>query len=181
MKNIFNLKKVLIFILIFLGASCNIYATERFDSSNRMKSAIYLLWTEDQNGTPQNHYIGQVRRNSLEIDEMVKLRVSEHMKEIKFSNIKDKWYYDVLVSSDSSDTYDPNGWTYLETSLNEQAYMVYYCDNFKKIFNSRNQLSSKDIEANWDNSQSKKTNLLGSAKNKSGDPIAITIDDCLNK
>lgn len=59
--------------------------------------------------------------------------------------------------------------------------MVYYCDNFKKIFNSRNQLSSKDIKANWDNSQSKKTNLLGSAKNKSGDPIAITIDDCLNK
>lgn len=163
MKTIFNARKILIIGLIFLGMSSTIFATESFSSTNRMKSAIYLLWTEE-GGVPQNYYIGQVRRNGMEIDEMVKARVDEHKNcYYAFKDTKKELRFRPLLSSGNE------GWTYLETSLNEQAFMAYYCHEYGKILNARNQLSNEGLWLNWTMSGSDFKNLVASAKNRAGD------------
>jgi len=169
--------------LISICASSYLYAAQDpLDSNKRTPAAIYQIWTVN-NGKFENIYVGQVRRTNSTIDDMVKARADEHSKrEDRFVRLNKQWDYAIIASSDGQDTYNAQGWTALEASLNEQAAILNQCEIHGKLFNKRNQLSSKDIINNWVVSQSKGSSLLGIAKDKNGKPVAITVEDkCLTK
>lgn len=169
-------------------------ATDSFNSDTRTPGAIYLMWLHNTRTDTDLYdhpiYIGQARQSGKTFDQMVNSRAQAHMNEKKFSDYPDnnadlQWRHMILTTSDSQDSYNANGWTYLEASLNEQAYLVYYCESDAhsgdpKLLNSRNQLSQSDANTNWQTSNSDLDSLLGAAKNQhrtAPKVVSITVND----
>lgn len=165
-------------------------ATDSFNSTTRTPGAIYIMWLHNTrtNTDLYDHpvYIGQARQSGKTFNQMVNSRAQAHMNEKKFSdylnnNTDLQWRHMILTTSDSQGSYNANGWTYLEASLNEQAYLVYYCASTAhsgnpKLLNGRNQLSQNDANTDWQTSNSNLGSLLGAAKNQNGTaPKAVSI------
>ena len=186
-------KYIVALLLAVIGTtSLNIpaFATDSFNSNTRLPGVIYIMWLHNTrtNSDLYDHpvYIGQARQRGLTFDKMVNNRAQAHMRERKFSdylnnNADLQWRHMILTTSDSQGSYNGNGWTYLEASLNEQAYFVYYCfsnahSGNPRLLNSRNQLSQKDANNNWQTSNSLLGSLVGAAKNQNGTaPRVISI------
>lgn len=185
-----------IFVAILGSVSLGNFAaaTDSFNSTTRTPGAIYIMWLYNTQTNQDLYdmpvYIGQARQTGKSFNEMVNSRAQAHMNEKKFSDYLDnntdlQWRHMILTTSDSQDSYNANGWTYLEASLNEQAYLVYYCASTAhsgnpKLLNSRNQLSQNDANNNWQASGSNLNSLLGAAKNQNGTApkvVSITGDD----
>ena len=177
-------------MIILLQATSN-FAADSYGSTSRTPAGIYVMWIQ-KNGVDlfnKPWYVGQARRTGKTIDQMVQERVNEHLKESKFIQqlgAGENWVYDIVASSESNTTYDPNGWTSLETSLNEQASIVGYCEDQQlqatpTLLNSRNEVSQKDVTSYWNVSNSQLSNLLPSAKSGSTARAIPVPSGCLTK
>ncbi|MGF1710120.1 hypothetical protein [Vibrio sp. 99-70-13A1] len=156
-------------------------AADTLDSPNRVDAAIYIMHLQINNNPVMNapFYVGQARQQNKTIDQMVISRVNAHLSEAKFIAAQTNagpnaiWVYNIEVSNNA------NGWTALETDLNEQAYITNYCNAGAllanpKLLNSRNQITQAKATNNWVISNSSTNNLVQSAYNPNTfTPIAI--------
>ncbi|MCW4629636.1 MULTISPECIES: hypothetical protein [Marinomonas] len=181
MKSTLNLtQKINLFMLTALILMAPYSYADNLDSPNREHAAIYIMTlinAKNEDMLNQPFYVGQARQKGLTIDQMVWNRVSAHMGEQKFIDaLKNSgaksWQYYIQSSNDI------DGWTALETDLNEQAYITNYCESKDlthnpPLLNSRNEISQQKANNNWAASKSETKYLVDSAISGNG-PKAVT-------
>lgn len=144
-----------------------------YDNTADADAAIYVMFTQ---GAANSIYVGQVRRAGKTVEDQVKARVAEHLKNDQdkpWTNGSGTWNWDIVSYG---------SWTELETSANEQAWMMHYCftKNFTLI-NARNELS----QAKWNQYANAGTydakNLVGNIVQSNGNIKLVDVASCLTK